>query len=338
MRHMTMCTVVSLIWSGMCLGQSGTPRPAVVVLNKGASELAIVNVGNWQVVGRVGTGTMPHEVAVSDDGKIAVVTNYGAHQDGTTLSVIDLDAQKEIHRVELTNVIGPRGEKFGELLGPHGVEFFAGKFYFTAEGSKKIARYDAATNKVDWVHEIGQNRTHMLVIAKKTHTIYTANVNSGSVTVVEPNRDGGEWTNTVIAVGKGPEEIGISPDGKEVWAANSEDGTVSIIDTAAKKVIETIPVGTKHSNRVKFTLDGKLVLISDLGSGELLVLDAKTRKVTKRMKLGSSVEGILMEPSGKRAYAAVSGDNKVDVVDLGTLEVVGTMETGKDPDGLGWRK
>ena len=335
---MVMGISLTLMATGVCLGQGGPPRPAVVVLNKGASELAIVNVGNWKVVGRVGTGTMPHEVAVSDDGKIAVVTNYGAHQDGTTLSVIDLDAQKEIHRVELTNVIGPRGEKFGDLLGPHGVEFFAGKFYFTAEGSKKIARYDAATNKVDWVHEIGQNRTHMLVIAKKTHTIYTANVNSSSVTVVEPNRDGGEWTNTVIAVGKGPEGIAISPDGKEVWAANSEDGSVSIIDTAAKKVIETIPVETKHSNRVKFTLDGKSVLISDLGSGELLVVDAKTRKVTKRMKLGSSVEGILMEPSGKRAYAAVSGDNKVDVVDLGTLEVVGTMETGKDPDGLGWRK
>jgi len=102
--------------------------------------------------------------------------------------------------------------------------------------------------------------------------------------------------------------------------------------------VATIDVGTKHSNRVKFTLDGKLALISDLGSGELVVVDVGTRKVTRRMKLGSSVEGILLRPDGKVAYVAVSGDDKVDVVDLKTLEVVKTIATGKDPDGMAWRK
>jgi YVTN family beta-propeller protein len=330
--------ILELVVASGCVAQSVAPRPAVVVLEKDANQLAVVDVKTLQVVGRVGVADVPHEVAVSDDGKIALVTNYGQGMKGTTLSVVDLDAMKEIHRVNLMGVTGPHGEAFGDLIGPHGVEFFAGKFYFTAEGAKKIGRYDPATNQVDWVQDIAQNRTHMLVMAKKTHTIYTANINSDSVTVVEESRDGGHWTNTVVAVGKGPEGMDLSPDGKEVWAANSGDGTVSIIDAAAKKVIETLIVGTKHSNRVKFTPDGKLVLISDLGNGELLVVDAKTRKVTKRMKLGASAEGILMQPDGTRAFVAVSGDNKVDVVDLGTLEVTGSITTGKDPDGLGWRK
>lgn len=306
--------------------QTKTPRPALVVLDKDDSELAIVDPGTLQVVGKVKTGPIPHEVAVSDDGKIALATNYGAHQDGTTLSVIDLDAQKEIHRVELK-----------DLVGPHGVEFFRGKFYFTAEGSKKIARYDPATDKVDWTHEIGQNRTHMLVIARDGKTIYTSNVNSDTVTAVEEGA-GGQWTNTVIAVGKGPEGIDLSPDGKEVWAANSGDGTVSVIDTATKKVTATVNVETKHSNRVKFARDGKLVLISDLGSGDLVVMDAGTRKEVKRLKLGSSTEGILIEPDGSKAFVAVSGDNKVAGVDLKKLEAVKTFETGKDPDGMGWRR
>ena len=75
-------------------------------------------------------------------------------------------------------------------------------------------------------------------------------------------------------MGKGPEGIDLSPDGMEVWAANSGDGTVSIIDTASKKVKQTVNVGTKHSNRLKFTPDGKLALISDIGSGDLVVMDA----------------------------------------------------------------
>jgi YVTN family beta-propeller protein len=323
--------------SARSAGQEKTPRPALVVLSKDASELEILDTETFKVVGRVETGSVPHEVVVSDDGKLALVTNYGPHQAGTTLSLIDLDAQKEIQRVNLMNVIGPNGEKFGDLLGPHGAQFFDGKFYFTAEGSKKIARYDPATNAVDWTHEIGQNRTHMLVIAPGGKTIYTSNVNSNTVTAVEAGADG-RWTNTVIAVGKGPEGIDLSPDGKEVWAANSDDGTVSIIATSSKKVVATVDVATKHSNRVKFTPDGKLVLISDLGSGDLVIVDTGTRKVVKRIKLGSSVEGILVQPDGRRAFVAVSSDNKVDVLDLRKLEVTGTIATGKDPDGMAWRK
>jgi YVTN family beta-propeller protein len=302
-----------------------TPKPALVVLNKDDSELAIVDPATLKVAGRVKTGPIPHEVAVSAEGKIAVATNYGARQDGTTLSVIDLEAQKEIHRVDL-----------GELRGPHGVVFFEGKAWFTVEGSKKIARYDPATNKIDWTHEIGQNRTHMLVISREGHTIYTSNVTSDSVTVVEANADRSQWTNTVITVGKGPEAIDLSPDGLQLWVGNSGDGTVSIIDTTTKKVIGTVNVGTKHANRLKFALDGKLVVISDLGSGDLVVMDAGTRKEVKRLGLGSSAEGILMQPDGARAFVAVSGDNKVAVVDLKTLEVTGTFVTGKDPDGMAW--
>jgi YVTN family beta-propeller protein len=323
---------------GVGAGQGKTPRPALVVLDKDDSELAIVDPGTSKVVGKVKTGPVPHEVAVSADGKIAMATNYGPHQDGTTLSVIDLDAQKEIHRVDLMNVVGPHGENSGDLEGPHGVVFFEGKFWFTAEGSKKIARYDPATNKIDWTHEIGQNRTHMLVIAPGGKKIYTSNVNSNSVTVVGSNAGGSQWTNTVVAVGKGPEAIDLSPDGKELWGGNSGDGTVSIIDTVTKKVSATVDVGTKHSNRLKFTPDGKRVLITDIGSGELVVMDAGARKEVKRLNLGRSTEGILIVPDGTKAYVAASGDNKVVVVDLKTLTVVGMIETGKDPDGMGWRE
>jgi YVTN family beta-propeller protein len=320
------------------LSQTKIPHPALIVLNKDNNELAIVDPGSLKVLARVPTGPVPHEVAVSGDGKTAVTTNYGAHQDGKTLSVIDLDAQKEIHRVELTNVVGPNGEKFGELIGPHGIEFFQDKFWFTAEGSKKIARYDAFSNKIDWTHDIGQDRTHMLVISPGGHTIYTSNVNSNTVTAVVGTQDKTNWSNTVITVGKGPEGIDISPDGSEVWAANSGDGTVSIIDTKSKKVKESVNVGTKHSNRVKFTPDGRVALISDIGSGELVVIETATRKEVKRLKLGSSTAGILIVPDGSKAYVAVSGDNKVAVIDLGKFELLKTFETGKDPDGLAWRQ
>jgi YVTN family beta-propeller protein len=178
----------------------------------------------------------------------------------------------------------------------------------------------------------------MLVLTKDGRTMFVSNVESNTVSVEEMKKSITDWTGTNVKVGKGPEGIDISPDEKEVWAANSGDGTVSIIDVASKKVTQTVDVKTKHSNRLKFTPDGKLVLISDLGSGDLVVVDAASRKEVKRLNLGKSTEGILMQPDGARAFVAVSGDDKVAVVDLETLEVTTTFTTGKDPDGMAWRK
>jgi len=214
-----------------------------------------------------------------------------------------------------------------------------GKFRFTAEGSNSIASYDPVKNEAGgWTLPTSQNGTHMLVETKDNLLIFTANIASNSVTAFQFNPKQSTWSTTQIAVSKGPEGIDMSPDEKEVWAANSGDGTLSVIDAASKKVVGTIDLKTKRSNRVKFTPDGKLVLISDLGAGDLVIVDAASRKEIKRLHLGKSTEGILILPDGARALVAVSGDDKVAVLDLKTLEVTTTFATGQDPDGLAWRK
>lgn len=309
------------------LGAAQVPSPALVVVIKDENAMAIVDVKAGKVVGRVPVGAGPHEVAASDDGKFAFVTNYGpqnAQIPGSSLSVIDLATQKE-RRVE----IGPAAK-------PHGVVFIAGKAYFTAEGFQLIGRYDPAVNKIDWMLGTGQNRTHMVVLSKDLNKIVTSNMGSDSVTTFERAGNPPDWTATVIPVGKGPEGIDLSPDGKEVWTSTWGDGGVSIIDVAAKKVVQTLNIHAQRSNRLKFTLDGKLVLVSDLGGSELVVLDAATRKEIKRLKPGSHPTGILMVPDGSRAYVAASGDNQLAILDLKTLEITGRISTGPNPDGMAW--
>jgi len=144
------------------------------------------------------------------------------------------------------------------------------------------------------------------------------------------------WNATNIAVGHGPEGFDLSPDGKEIWAANSHDGTVSVIDVAKKAVIENLHIPTRSANRLKFTLDGKRVFISDLGSRDLVVVDVAGRKEVKRIALRGGSAGILMQPDGSRAYVAVGSDNGVAVIDLKSLEVTGHITTGPGPDGLAW--
>jgi YVTN family beta-propeller protein len=313
---------------GSALAQAPTPSPALLVLEKEDQAVAVVDPASLRVRARVAAGADPHEIAVSADGKTAYITNYGAFSTPLqTLSVVDLVARKALPPVDL-----------GALRAPHGLEAVGGRIYFTAEGSKVIGRYDPAAGKVDWVLGTGANRTHMLVVAGDERQVFTSDVNSDTITLLEKDEraDVSGWRETRIPVGKGPEGFDVSPDGKELWAANSGDGTVSIVELASRVVVRTLEVGTKRSNRLKFSPDGRLVLVSDLGTGDLVVLDAHARREAKRLGLGQAAAGILITPDGARAFVAAPRDNAVAIVDLATLSVTGRIATGRGPDGMAW--
>ncbi|SRR6266508_2648310 len=311
------------VFVGVLAAQS---RPArLLVLNKEEATLATVDPASGQVLGRVATGAGPHEVVVSSDGRYAFASNYGTGPaPGRTISMIDLAAQKELRRIDVA-----------PLSRPHGLAFAGGKLYFTAEANRKIARYDPSADKIDWEFETALNGTHMVLPTKDLRTIFTSNIGSDSVSAIEQSADG-RWTQTVIAVGKGPEGIELSPNGKEIWSAHSRDGGVSIIDVATKKVVQTITIGTRRSNRIKLTPDGKVALVSDLEAGDLIVLDAIARKEIKRIPLGKQPEGILVTPDGSRVFVAVNGDNNVAVIDPKTWTVAARISAGAGPDGMAW--
>lgn len=331
-------------------GAQSTPRGSLLALSKRNHTLAIVDAATLKVIARLPVGADPHEVIASSDGKKAYVSIYGGGR-YHALSVLDLVSQKALPDIDT-----------GALNGPHGLAFAGGKLWFTAEGAKAVARLDPATNSIDWIMGTGQNRTHMLYVTGDEKQIYTTNVSSASVSILEkvtlppmgpppgmsppPGAQAGpppqagqpriDWNETVIAVGKGDEGFDVSPDGRELWTANAEDGSLSIIDLASKKVTATLDAKIFGANRLKFTPDGKLVFITSLRGGDLVIYDAASRKEYKRVHIGHGAAGILMDPAGTRAFVACGPDNYVSVVDLKTLDVTGTIDVGGEPDGLAW--
>ncbi len=343
--------------AGIAFAQA--PSPTLLILAKSDNTVAIVDPTTLQVLARVAAGPDPHEIIASDDGKLAFISNYGG-SDSTlnTISVVDLVARKPLPPIDL-----------GALRSSHGLAFAGGKLYFTAETNKVIGSYDPTTQRVDWILGTGQDRTHMIAVSSSLDRIVTSNVNSGTISIIEqvsqPNGGFGPppggappqgsgppnigpppggprltWKVTNVPAGNGAEGFDISPDGKEIWAANARDATVTIIDVAAKRATATIPVPVKGANRLKFTPDGRLALISGLGARagdtSLVVLEASTRKEVKQLNLGGGAAGILIAPDGSRAYVAVSTGDKIAVLDLKTLAVVGQIDAGKQPDGMAW--
>jgi YVTN family beta-propeller protein len=316
------------------LNAAETPQTALLVLSKGQQALFIVDPATLTVVGQVPSGPDPHEVIASADGKTAYISNYGGGS-YNTITVVDLLNQKTLPIIDL-----------GALRGPHGLEFVGGKLWFTAEGAKVAGSYDPSTNKIDWVIGTGQDRTHMIYVFPDLNRILTTNASSATVTFIEKDIGNGQasgrgpatptWRETQIPVGHGSEGFDVSPDGKEIWVANAQDGTISIIDVATKKVVQTLDANVRGANRLKFTPEGKLVLVSTLGAPDLVIFDAATRKEVKRVKIGRGAAGILMQPDGSRAFVACTPDDYVAVIDLKSLEMTGKVTAGKQPDGLAW--
>ena len=336
--------LVSFCLPSILLAQE-RPSASLLVLSKQDHTLAIVDPASLRIVAKVPVGNDPHEVIASADGTTAYVSNYGFGA-YNTLAVVDLVAQKALPSVDL-----------GALRGPHGLTFVGGKTWFTAEAAKAIGRYDPATQKVDWILGTGQNRTHMIYVSEDGKLIITTNVSSGTVSIIEqiavtmpgpppgmtpPPGDPGlpktrtDWNETVIRVGNGSEGFDVSPDRKEIWVANAQDGTISVIDLPGKKVVQTIAANVRGANRLKFTPDGKRVLVSTLGGPDLVILDAGTRKEIKRVPIGHGAAGIVMQPDGSRAFVACTPDDYVAVIDLNTLAVAGHIQAGGKPDGLAW--
>ncbi|ADW70263.1 YncE family protein [Granulicella tundricola] len=333
--------------------QESASGPMLLVLAKHDEMLSLVDPGTLKVVAKVPTGGNPHEVIASADGRTAWVTNYG---------------NGSLHSIRVIDLMGRRVEKvieLGPIWGPHGLAFADGKVWFTAEREKLIGRIDPATEGVDWLMGTGQTGTHMLWVAKDASEIVTVNVGSGTMNLFTRNpvgtlqKAGGppskagattmhgddpapvpDWEQRIVKVGGLPEGFDVIPDAEghaqTVWVANAKEGTVSVIDFATGQVTATIEAGVPTANRLKFTPDHRMALISREKSGELTFVDVASRKVLKRVMIGTGAAGVLVAPDGKRAYVSCSPDNDVVVVDLASMQVVGKIEAGMEPDGLAW--
>ena len=259
---------------------------------------------------------------MSADGRRAFVANYGTRASaGRSLSVIDLEAGKEVRRADL-----------GAFRRPHGLALVEGKFYFTAEANRAVGRYDPETDKVDRIVGIGQEVTHMIAASPDGTTLFTANIGSGTVTAIR--RDTGKLAH--VAMGWDPEGLAVSPDGREVWVGRRSGGDVAVIDAATLAVKSTIRTGAGMAARLRFIPDGKRVLLPDPAGGRLIVLDAASHREIKSIAVGEGPVGALTDPGGRRAYVPLAGEGKVAVVDLESLSLAGTIETGPVSDGMAW--
>ncbi len=376
---------------GFQVGGQNTPTPAksLLVLEKDSTQLDIIDPTSLKIVAHVPVGEDPHEVIASTDGRTAYVSNYmGRGGPQHHLTVIDLVAQKALAPIELGALEGPHGLDFagGKLYFTAETSKAIGRY---DPASQKID-WIMGTGQ-DRTHMVWVNKTLDKIVTSNVSSATVSIIEAGPgggpfggppgqgppgrgpqgqpggqgqpgrgpQAGPPPGRGGNQlnWEVTDVTAGRGSEGFDVSPDGKQIWTANAQDNTATVIDFAAKKDITVFPISVQGANRLKFTPDGKYVLISGLGGGpggpggpgggpaagtppaatpNLIVIDATTHKEVKQLDLGGGAAGILIDPDGTRAFVASSGGNKVVIVNLKDFSIAGQIAPLGQPDGMAW--
>lgn len=188
--------------------------------------------------------------------------------------------------------------------------------YVTDAG--RVAVVDTATNTVtDWIAGAGDNPWDIALDPTGAHA-YLANQTDpgGSVTVIDTST---KTVTATIPVGRYPSGVAVNPSDTEVYAANRDDHTVSVIDTSSNAVIATITgVGILPRGVVFHPTASQAYVATEAG---VSVIDTSTRAVTTTIP--TMAYDVILDPSGAHAYA--SGSDGVSVIDTSTNTVTATI-------------
>lgn len=292
----------------------------LIVANQGDATVHVVEAATGRSLAVIPSAPAPHEVAVTSDGRWAVVTNYGDQTVGRALTVIDVSTQTAVRRIDLS----PHAR-------PHGIAFLPGDslMAITSETSRALLLVSFPDGAVRAAIPTEQQGTHILAVAPGGGKVWTANVFSGSITEIDLATRRALRT---IPVGPSSEGAALSPDGSRIWVASMGRDTTYVFDTATGARVAAVPT-PGHAYRVTMSLDGRHALIPAPEAGLVRAIDTETMEATV-IPVPGGPGGVVPSPDGQTAYVPVMQTGEVAVIDLRLMVVTRHFSVGAAPDGM----
>ncbi len=127
--------------------------------------------------------------------------------------------------------------------------------------------------------------------------------------------------------------LDLSPDGARLLAVNSDNGTVSVIDTAARKVLHEVSVGDKPEG-VTWVGRGPLAAVTVYREDKVVFLDVTAGNVVATLRVAAEPYGIVATRDGRRLYVTHEYPGTVSEIDPADRKVVREMKAGRMVRGI----
>jgi YVTN family beta-propeller protein len=302
----------------------------LLVANKGDHTVGIVDPAAGQQLATVAEdGVTCHELAASPDGRVAYAPIYGnagvgqAGTDGSLLRVINLATRQITGTVDFGKGVRPHCA----VIGPKN-----GLLYVTTELEESVTIIDPATLKIVGSVPTGKPESHMLAITHDGLRGYTANVASGTVSVLDLDA---RKLLTIIPVCKVTQRISVSVDDKWVFTSDQNAPRLAVIDTVKNTVDHWIDMpGIGYGTAP--TPDGQWLVVALPRASKVAVIDLRDMKVAHTLDVPRAPQESLVRPDGAEAYVSCDASKKVAVIDTKDWTVRTLISAGPTVDGLAW--
>ncbi|HET7458902.1 MAG TPA: hypothetical protein VFJ74_14730 [Gemmatimonadaceae bacterium] len=330
-------TILLAALAAAAIDQHDVPAGTLVVSNMNDNTATVIDAATGRVRATLPTGEGPHEVAISHDGRTALVSNYGPRgKPGNSLTVID------VARAAVARTVTIAGYQR-----PHGLAFLPGDTLVavTAEAAQAVLVVDVRDGRVVDTLATKGRASHMVSLTAKGDRAFTANIVDATISSVDV---AGRDSARVIAVAHLPEGIAVTPDGRSVWVGSNRDSVVLVVDARSGVATDTLR-GFGVPYRIAVSPDGRLAVISDPARAQVRVFSVADRRqkwaiavpadslvATAEAPGSPSPEGVAISRDSRWAFVTLQGRNRVITIDLGRGAITAYAPTGTWSDGIGF--
>lgn len=301
----------------------------LIVTNMLSNSVSFFDETTARLIKEIKVGYMPHEVIITPDEKIALVSNFGDLLNiipGHSLTTIDLSNGKPLKTIKL-----PKHSR------PHGLALLSSKeVLVTAQGIQSLLVVNFMTGAITKKIPLPGAGAHMVLTDTNKHYAYIANTDSGSVLklnlltfTVEAN----------VKIGKQAEGLALSSTEDTLFVTDRKDHDVAVLNTQDLSLQKKIKTG-RGPVRVALFDNGRSLLVINTVSGNVQIINTANFKIEKTWKTTLSHSplpvpiNIAVLEGQKKAYISNSFANDTTLIDLDTGEILKTFSSGYFPDGI----
>lgn len=319
---------------GMVAAWAERAKPLVYVPNSGSDSVDVIDQRTFSVIDHFDVGALPQHVTPSHD----LRTLYVADDAGNTLTPIDPRTGAPGRPIPVTDpynlyftlagriaiVVAERLQRL-DFRRAHTFRLVRSlrvpcpginHLDFTANGRFAIAscEFSGRLVKIDIRHRrvVGTRRLPRrysvpqdVRASPDAKTFYVTDLAAGGVWLVEPRR---LRVVGFIRTGAGAHGLVVSRNGRSLYVANRNEGTVSVISFRTRRVIARwrIPSGSPDMGNV--SADGRVLWLSGRYSSEVYALSTSTGRLLARIPVGASPHGLCVWPQPGRFSLGHTGN------------------------------
>ena len=315
-------------------------RNEVYVLNKGAESglgsISVLDAEKNSLSATITVGKAPLSLEVSQDGKLAYVTNSGSN----SVSVIDLKARREITQ------IGVGEEPAATRLSPDGHTLVvanrkAGSVSVVdlpptpvASGYHLRAAFDGCPGATHAV--VLPDSSKAFVACGDGHqvlSIQLARQAHGQTLTAPAQTARPDRLEAVLDVGKNPVELAIKPDGGELFALNASSGSISEVVTSTADVGGAYLMGN-HPIHGIVSADNTLLYVANVESQYVTLYAIDDGKRAGSVHVGDGPSAMAFSAGRHLLFVVDTGSNDVAAVRTATRSLFTLLPAGRGPNAI----